>query len=198
MTIKELSEICGVSQQAIRQWCVKNNVSKQRNQGKKPSFYIDEPTKQAIISYYTPNTDECCDNQRNQSNASKTSNTTQATQPLESNETDIVTELTSLLKAEQEHSKHLSEQNTIMLNTIQQQSDIIQQYTVTIQHLTDRLASEQQLHAGSIKALLTEQVKTDEQNISSDDTKSHSDEQIVEEASSKRCSLFSRIFKKNK
>ena len=112
--------------------------------------------------------------------------------------TDIVTELTSLLKAEQEHSKHLSEQNTIMLNTIQQQSDIIQQYTVTIQHLTDRLASEQQLHAGSIKALLTEQVKTDEQNISSDDTESHSDEQIVEEASLKRCSLFSRIFKKNK
>lgn len=48
-TIKELSKVCGVSEQAIRAWCRKNQVPKD---AKGKGFAINETTEMAILLYY--------------------------------------------------------------------------------------------------------------------------------------------------
>lgn len=48
MTIKELSLKCGVSEQAIRKWCQRNQVAKHAKLG----YCIDEATEQAILRHY--------------------------------------------------------------------------------------------------------------------------------------------------
>ena len=51
VTIKQLSQELGVSEQALRQWCKKNNVRKERTQGTKPSYIIDFDTEKQIKEY---------------------------------------------------------------------------------------------------------------------------------------------------
>ena len=48
ITIKELAAICGVSEQAIRACCRRNQVAKLA----KGSFAINESTKMAIFKHY--------------------------------------------------------------------------------------------------------------------------------------------------
>ena len=57
-TIKELSAEIGVSEQALRQWCKKNNVRKERTQGTKPSYIIDFDTEKQIKEYYSCESNE--------------------------------------------------------------------------------------------------------------------------------------------
>lgn len=56
MTIKELSDKCGISEQSLRAWCKKNNISKATitNEGKatKPSYLITPETEAKILEYY--------------------------------------------------------------------------------------------------------------------------------------------------
>ena len=48
-TIKQLAEVCGVSEQAIRAWCRKNQVPKV---AKGNGFAINETTEMAILLHY--------------------------------------------------------------------------------------------------------------------------------------------------
>lgn len=52
MTVKEIAEICNVSEQSIRNWCKKNNVCKVTNTVGKASFVIDDDVSNAIMQYY--------------------------------------------------------------------------------------------------------------------------------------------------
>lgn len=63
MTIKELSEVCNVSTQSIRNYCKRNNLTKQHNNKGKATYVIDEETENAIISYFNSdsNKDVCKD-----------------------------------------------------------------------------------------------------------------------------------------
>ena len=47
-TIKELAETCGVSEQAIRKWCARNQVSKDIAK----HYIIDRATETAILRHY--------------------------------------------------------------------------------------------------------------------------------------------------
>ena len=47
-TIKELSVICGVSEQAIRKWCARNQVAKDVSQ----HYVIDETIESLILGHY--------------------------------------------------------------------------------------------------------------------------------------------------
>lgn len=47
-TIKELAETCGVSEQAIRKWCARNQVAKDVAQ----RYIIDKATETAILRHY--------------------------------------------------------------------------------------------------------------------------------------------------
>lgn len=51
-TIKELAETCGVSEQAIRKWCVRNQVAKDVAQ----RYIIDKTTETAILQHYGKDT----------------------------------------------------------------------------------------------------------------------------------------------
>lgn len=51
-TIKELSETCGVSEQAIRKWCARNQVAKDVAQ----RYIIDKTTETAILQHYGKDT----------------------------------------------------------------------------------------------------------------------------------------------
>lgn len=56
MTIKDLSNELGVSEQALRQWCKKNNVRKEstnETKGKQAAYFLDEKTVEQIKSYYS-------------------------------------------------------------------------------------------------------------------------------------------------
>ena len=57
MTIKELSEKCGISEQSLRAWCKKNNVPKTIIEGNerkatKPSYVITNELETEILDYY--------------------------------------------------------------------------------------------------------------------------------------------------
>lgn len=51
-TIKELAETCGVSEQAIRKWCARNQVAKDVAQ----RYIIDKTTETAILQHYSKDT----------------------------------------------------------------------------------------------------------------------------------------------
>lgn len=51
-TIKELAETCGVSEQAIRKWCARNQVAKDVAQ----RYIIDKTTETAILQHYGKDT----------------------------------------------------------------------------------------------------------------------------------------------
>ena len=51
-TIKELAETCGVSEQAIRKWCARNQVAKDVAQ----RYIIDKATETAILQHYGKDT----------------------------------------------------------------------------------------------------------------------------------------------
>lgn len=51
-TIKELAETCGVSEQAIRKWCARNQVAKDVAQ----RYIIDKITETAILQHYGKDT----------------------------------------------------------------------------------------------------------------------------------------------
>ena len=53
ITIKQLSQEIGVSEQALRQWCKKNNIRKERTQGTKPCYIIDCDAEKQIRAYYS-------------------------------------------------------------------------------------------------------------------------------------------------
>lgn len=48
MTIKELSKVCGVSEQALRKWCARNQVAKDVSQ----HYIINETIEKAILQHY--------------------------------------------------------------------------------------------------------------------------------------------------
>ena len=51
-TIRELAETCGVSEQAIRKWCARNQVAKDVAQ----RYIIDKTTETAILQHYGKDT----------------------------------------------------------------------------------------------------------------------------------------------
>lgn len=58
ITIKQLSQELKVSEQALRQWCKKNNIRKERTQGTKASYVIAFDTEKQIRAYYSNKSNE--------------------------------------------------------------------------------------------------------------------------------------------
>lgn len=173
MTVKEISELCGVSQQSIRNWCAKNNVTKERNARTKASYVIDETTKQAIIEHYSKINAIEEKQERKERTKENKERTKEDFFSVEKLLAEKDAQYIELLKAEQDRNRELTE-------TIQKQAD-------TIQQLSAQLTAAQQIQAGTVKALLTEQNKQ---------------EQPIQQAATEpeiKQGFFSRLFrKKNK
>ncbi len=170
MTVKEISDICGVSQQSIRNWCAKNNVAKERNARTKASCATDDITNQAIIGHYS----NISANRETQDGKERTKDVFSLIEKLQTQLTEKDAQYIELLKTEQDRNKELTE-------TIQKQADIIQQ-------LSAQLTAAQQIQAGTVKALLTEQNKQEHET-------SQQEAVTVPESETKQ-GFFSRLFKK--
>lgn len=144
MTIRELSEDLKVSEQALRQWCKKNNVRKEstnETKGKKASYFLDENTVEQIRKYYS----------------GKGKETKASTKGKESNpslrfEFDILKQTIETLQQQLEVKDNQISELTEMLASSQEQQKA----------LTALLNQQQALHAGDIQRQLTAQERTSE------------------------------------
>lgn len=71
MTIQELSQELNISAQALRQWCKKNNVRKERTKGTKATYVLDFDTVTQARAYYLSESKES--NERKETNQGKES-----------------------------------------------------------------------------------------------------------------------------
>lgn len=55
MTVKEIAEVCGVSEQTIRNYCNKNQIPKTKSARGKQTFFIDFDLEKAIIEEFKDN-----------------------------------------------------------------------------------------------------------------------------------------------
>ena len=109
-TIKELAAEIGVSEQALRQWCKKNNVRKERTQGTKPSYIIDFDTEKSIKEYYSGETIE----RKAESNETK-----EKAKKGNAFDNDILLEtLTKQLEVKDKQIEALTEQNSSLIKQL--------------------------------------------------------------------------------
>lgn len=110
-TIKELSAELHVSEQALRQWCKKNNVRKERTQGKKASYIIDFDTEKSIKEYYSSESKERKAESNETKEKEKKGNTF---------DTDLLLEtFTKQLEVKDKQIEALTEQNNSLLKQLE-------------------------------------------------------------------------------
>lgn len=163
VTVKELAKQCGVSPQSIRNYCIKHNVPKQAQDNNKLVFCIDKDTETAIIRYYKEK--------------EESTSTTQ-----EVHKTSTSKHIVDLLQKQLEvKDKQLQEQQ----KTIHDLTESNKQQAETIKQLSEQLTAAQQIQAGTVKALLTEQTKQEQET----------DAVTVPET---KQGFFSRLFRRKK
>lgn len=180
MTVKEIADKCGVSEQSIRAWCRRNNVAKvpQRQEKKvaKPAYLITDEVAERICVYYAVynNLKESEKEESNKTNGNEVSEVNEVSETLEtskvpetseSNETAETT-LLSALQAQidtlKQHNALLSEQLSIKDGQIAAQQEQIRTLTESLHDTTAALTAAQALHAGTIQQQLTEQQASSE------------------------------------
>lgn len=199
-TIKELAEICGVSEQSVRAWCRRNKIEKQRLDGRKPGYMLDDDTEAKMMRHFSeePQEDETEASETIESNETKATkaskagnesiesenadrakatkvtsesietNKTKASKPrnesiesAESNEKMVFALLEQLaekdrqLAAKDDQIKSLTDQAMALTNALASAQE-------AQTRLTESLAAEQALHAGTIRKQLTMQPQNDE------------------------------------
>ena len=171
-TTKELAEICNVSEQAIRSWCKRNNVEKERNESTKASYVIDEITETAIIGYYQgevapfiPHESNTCAKVRKETLQERKETTQEGKEATQEGKeswkavSDVLKEQISSLQKQidtlTEQLKKKDEQLTEKDKQIEQLTSTLLLSQQTQQDLTAALTSAQALHAGTIQRQLT-------------------------------------------
>ena len=133
MTIQELSQELNISAQALRQWCKKNNVRKERTQGKKATYILDCDTVTKAKAYYL-------------SESKESNETKEEKQRKESNESKLFDILQKELDTLREQFAEKDKTIESLLKKLDEQIAIATKFE-------ERLQAEQILHAGTIKAL---------------------------------------------
>jgi DNA-binding transcriptional MerR regulator len=145
VTIRELSNELGVSEQALRQWCKKNNVRKEstnETKGKQAAYFLDENTIKQIKDYYS----------------GKGKETKASTKGKESNNVSFRSEM-ELLKQTVEA---LQQQLEVKDNQISELTEMLASSQEQQKALTALLNQQQALHAGDIQRQLTAQERASE------------------------------------
>lgn len=154
MTIKELSEVCGVSTQSIRNYCKRNNLTKQHNNKGKPTYVIDEETEKAIISYFNSdsNKEVCKDaNQTEQSNQETNQSNKALFEVMQSQIDDLRKQVDLLTSQLAEKDKQI---NALLTNNIELTNAVQQAHTL-------HYNQQQQITMADSEAELTEQAQTE-------------------------------------
>lgn len=168
MTVKEIADKCGVSEQSIRAWCRRNNVAKvpQRQAGNekkvaKPAYLITDEVAERICVYYAVynNLKENESTETSETQGNEVSETSEST---ETAEITLISALQAQIDTLQQHNALLSEQLSTKDNQIAMQADQIKQLTESLHDTTAALTAAQALHAGTIQQQLTEQQASSE------------------------------------
>lgn len=140
MTIQELSQELNISAQALRQWCKKNNVRKERTQGKKATYVLDCDTVTKAKAYYLSESKE--------SNETKEEKQCKESNESSKNDIEIIqSDYIATLKAQ------LAEKDKQIESLLEQMKAKEEQLT----QLNEKLTAAQALHAGTTQALLQAQ-----------------------------------------
>ena len=185
ITIKQLSQEIGVSEQALRQWCKKNNIRKERTQGTKPCYIIDFDTEKQIKTYYS-----------NESNETKVKSieTEKRTQNNESNETKESIKVadvsqTSMYDLQKEYVETLKAQLALLseqLNVKDNQINI----------LTAEIEQERKERQTILMELLSLRGQPKITTVTASDTKSNTESRVTRQVKSipkRRRTLSERI-----
>lgn len=192
MTVKEIADKCGVSEQSIRAWCRRNNVPKvpqaaesDKRKVAKPSYLITDEVAERICVYYAvynnlqeSETEETSETQGNGISETSESN--------ETADTTLISALQAQIDTLQQHNALLSEQLSVKDNQIAMQADQIKTLTDSLRDTTAALTAAQALHAGTIQQQLT-----DKQVVSEDVSESVSEPEQPEQQG-----FFKRIFRR--
>lgn len=133
-TIKELSAELKISEQALRAYCKKNNIRKERTQGKKPTYIIDCDTEEQIRKHYS----EGCESESNETKEEK--------QSKEGNESKE-SELSQVLEV-------LRQQLEVKDRQIQSLTEALSREQAQLKEAQEQLKAAQMLHAGTIQQQL--------------------------------------------
>lgn len=146
MTVKELSDELGVSEQALRQWCKKNNVRKERTQGTKASYILTfDIAEQARKHYGGEQSDESKEsNERKGRKQSNESNETFLSK-LAALETDNKV-LTAQLAEAKEKDAALAAQIEELKADKQYLRELVDRLTAQLDRVTAALQAAQALH----------------------------------------------------
>lgn len=188
MTVKEIADKCGVSEQSIRAWCRKNNVPKvpqrkESNEKKvaKPAYLITDEVAERICVYYAVYSN------LHQAEIKETTETqgNEVSETSETSETTLLSALQDQIDTLKQHNALLSEQLSQKDNQIAMQADQIKQLTESLHDTTAALTAAQALHAGTIQQQLTDK-RASSEGVSDD---------VVEPE--ERQGFWQRIFKRS-
>lgn len=162
MTVKEIADKCGVSEQSIRAWCRRNNVAKvpqaaENGERKvaKPAYLITAEVAERICVYYAvyDNLKESESRERIETQRNEVSETSEST---ETADTTLISALQAQIDTLQQHNSLLSQQLSTKDNQIAMQADQIKQLTESLRDTTAALTAAQALHAGTIQQQLAD------------------------------------------
>lgn len=165
MTVKEIADKCGVSEQSIRAWCRKNNVPKVPQAAEsgerkvaKPAYLITDEVAERICVYYAVyrNLRESESKEIEETKGNETPET------CETAETTLLSALQAQIDTLQQHNALLSQQLSVKDNQIAMQADQIKQLTDSLHDTTAALTAAQALHAGTIQQQLTDKQERSE------------------------------------
>ena len=152
MTIQELSQELNISAQALRQWCKKNNVRKERTKGTKATYVLDFDTVTQARAYYLSESKESNErketNQRKESNESKESDSETAQKRFKNDSrNDIETIQSEYIESLKAQVQLLTEQLKVKDKQIADLSEQVKDFSL-------KLDKQQALHAGTIQTQL--------------------------------------------
>lgn len=193
ITIKQLSQELKVSEQALRQWCKKNNIRKERTQGTKPCYIIGFDTEKQIRAYYSRESNERQERkQRSESNEAKAPDVSQVStdtlQGLAKSENELLRETIEVLRQQLTvKDEQLAAKDKQLIDLTAALKSSQEQHKA----LTDALTAAQALHAGTIQERLTvsQDQNAEEESVSIS-------EELLENSTKKR-GFFSRLFRKD-
>lgn len=152
MTIQELSQELNISAQALRQWCKKNNVRKERTKGTKATYVLDCDTVEQARTYYLSESKES--NERKETNQGKESN--------ESKESDSETvqkrfkndSRNDIETIQSEYIESLKAQVQLLMEQLKVKDKQIADLSEQVKDFSLKLDKQQALHAGTIQTQL--------------------------------------------
>lgn len=189
MTIQELSQELNISAQALRQWCKKNNVRKERTKGTKATYVLDFDTVAQARAYYSSESNESNEtNQRKESNESKESNSETAQKHFKSDIETIQSEYIESLKAQ---VQLLTEQLKVKDKQIADLSEQVKDFSL-------KLDKQQALHAGTIQTQLIDKQAPAEPVTAAATKRPAQRPRSERQQQQQKLSFFDRLFKRRK